>query len=454
MNTESSKPLVSNASFLLMCLLMACTCSAVQINEIMYHPAHNVGEPEDTGQEYIEFFNNTGASVDMTGWRISRGVRYDFPDGTLMVPNQYLVVAADVARFKSACQDVDSVIGDWTGTLSNRGESIALVDTSGAVIDEVEYCDQGDWSYRLLGPMVEGYAGWEWADEHDGGGNSLELINPNLLNEFGQNWQASRESGGTPGRQNSAFSTDVAPFILGVLHEPIIPTSSQQVTITANIRSYSKAPVEAAVFYRINGGESFDPVAMVDHGSDSFIARLPAQNHGAIVEFYVEAKDQAKNCRTWPGPAKPDLGQLTNALYQVDDTFDSNEPWCPGSRPVYYLIMTDVEKRKLEEIWTTSNSDAQINGTFVSRDGTGIECRYNVGIRNRGNIRGLTPISFRVNFPHDSPWRGVTALNINSKYPHSQLIGSALFKLAGLPAADAVAIQLLVKGLIWRLRTI
>lgn len=447
MNTESSKHLVSDVAFLLTCLLMARTCSAVQINEIMYHPGHNVGEPEDTGQEYIEFFNNIGASVDMTGWRISRGVAYEFPVGTVLAPNQYLVVAADVVRFKSVHQDVHSVIGDWTGALSNRGESITLVDASDAVIDEVEYCDQGDWSYRVLGPMVEGYAGWEWADEHDGGGNSLELINPNLLNEFGQSWQASQENGGTPGRQNSVFSTDVAPFILGVSHEPIIPTSSQQVTITANIRAHSKVPVEAAVFYRIDGDESFDSVAMVDHGGDSFVARLPAQNHGAIAEFYVEAKDQANNSRTWPGPARPDFGQLTNALYQVDDTFDSNEPWCAGSRPVYYLIMTDVEKRKLEEIWTTSNSDAQMNGTFVSRDGTGIECRYNVGIRNRGNIRGLTPISFRVNFLHDSPWRGVTVLNINSKYPHSQLIGSALFKLAGLPAADVAVIQLRVNGL-------
>ena len=448
MNTKLFRHAVCNTVLLLLCPFLAGAARGVQINEIMYHPGHNVGEPEDARQEYIELYNDSSNEVDMAGWSISRGVTYEFPEGTLLAPNQYLVVAADVVQFRSIHQDTETVIGNWTGRLTNSGESITLVDVFGNIIDEVEYCDQGDWSYHMLGPIVQGYAGWEWANEHDGEGKSLELVNSNLPNEYGQNWQASSSNNGTPGRQNSVSSPDVAPFIIDVAHEPIIPTSSQAVTVSANVVDYSTGPVDVEVFYRIDDSKTFDSMAMVNDGDgDSFIAILPAQDHGTIVEFHVEATDQANNSRTWPAPARPGSGQLTNALYQVDDSFDVNEPWSPGSQPVYYLIMTDAEKRRLEDMWTTSTSDAQMNGTFICRDGAGIQYRYNVGIRNRGNIRGLTPISFRVNFVHDDPWHGITALNVNSKYPHSQLMGSALFKLAGLVAADAAVIQLRVNGL-------
>ncbi len=440
--------LVFNRVLFLTYLIMAGTGYGVQINEIMYHPFHDMGEPEDTRQEYIELYNNTGNEVDMTGWCISQGVTYEFAAETILHPKQYLVVAADVVRFKSLYPHINIVIGDWTGKLSNNGESITLIDAFGTIVDEVDYCDQGDWSYRRLGPIVQGYAGWEWSNEHDGEGKSLELTNPNLPNECGQNWQASLNNNGTPGRQNSVYSADAAPFILDVAHEPIIPTSYDPVIISARIMNHLAGPVNVEVFYRVDGTAGFDSKAMISSSSDSSLtATLPAQTHGTIVEFYVKATDQASNSSTWPAPTRPGSQQLTNALYQVDDSFDASVPWSPGSRPVYYLIMTEAERLKLEEIWATSASDAQMNGTFISRDGTGIQYRYNIGIRNRGNIRGLTPISFRINFVHDDPWRGVTALNINSKYPYSQLMGSALFRLAGLAAANATVIQLRVNGL-------
>ena len=60
------------------------------------------------------------------------------------------------------------------------------------------------------------------------------------------------------------------------------------------------------------------------------------------------------------------------------------------------------------------NSDAQMNGTFISVDGTGTVVRRTVGIRNRGHgSRNRKPNSFRVNFNADHLWKGVSALNIN-----------------------------------------
>ena len=55
-------------------------------------------------------------------------------------------------------------------------------------------------------------------------------------------------------------------------------------------------------------------------------------------------------------------------------------------------------------------------------------------------------MSYRVNFPNDHSWKNVTALNLNTKYPHLELMGSVLFQMAGLPAADVRIVQLRVNG--------
>jgi hypothetical protein len=114
-------------------------------------------------------------------------------------------------------------VGDWSGWLSNSGERLTLVDAAGVVVDSVEYADEGDWSVRELGPTDMGHRGWQWSDQTDGGGKSLELINAAQPNEFAQNWAASLENEGTPGRANSVAASDLAPIIVDARHSPLIP---------------------------------------------------------------------------------------------------------------------------------------------------------------------------------------------------------------------------------------
>ena len=73
-----------------------------------------------------------------------------------------------------------------------------------------------------------------------------------------------------------------------------------------------------------------------------------------------------------------------------------------------------------------------MNGTFVSVDGNGVEVRYNVGIRNRGNgCRRANPNNYRVNFANDRPLNGVTGLNLNSQWGYRQHIGHTLIAWPG-----------------------
>jgi len=451
----------------------------VVINEIMYHPYHSLYGPEPLRLEYIELLNLGTEPVSLYWWRFTGGIDFTFTNDVILGGGQYLVVAADINAFSEKYPDVKNVFGGWHGHLSNSGETIELVDDNGTRIDRIRYADQGDWAVRQLGPLDFGHRGWVWSDEHDGLGKSLELVNPTLGNKYGQNWAASDVNEGTPGVANSVTSDDVAPLILNVGHFPVIPDSNEPVAVTARIIDEASSGITVTLYYRIDSSvyeegvyAHYDPngysmVAMFDDGAHGdggaddgvYGAWVPSQRHGTIVEFYVEASDSGANSRTWPAPSLVDgeFQQVTNALYQVDDSFNPDAMWVPGSRPLYYIIMTGAELGELNDIGDRNYqgdifaaepmSNAQMNATFISIDGIGTEVRYNVGVRNRGNRkRANPPMSYRVNFRHDQPWEQVTALNLNSKYPHLELMGSILYQMADLPAADVTIVRLNVNG--------
>jgi hypothetical protein len=435
----------------------------IVISEIMYHPYHSIEnpiEPEDIRAEYIELFNRESEDVNLAGWRITDGVDFVFPDSVTISAGGYLVVAADVNTFKANYPSVTNVVGGWDGRLSNSGEAIELIDGRRINIDHVRYADEGDWAVRVEGPLDYYHRGWVWYDEHDGGGKSLELINSALPNEYGQNWAASLDDGGTPGATNSAAYYDIAPMILDVKHRPFIPRSTDPVTVEASILDELVTGITVTLHYRVDGAPAFITTSMFDdatHGDEQagdgvYAAQIAAYPDDTIIEFYLKASDIGSNTRTWPAPSL--VGglpqQATNLLYQVDDSFDPNAIWVPGSQPIYRLIMTDAEWTELEYIGShrpDCETYAQMNATFISVDGVDSKLRYNIGIRNRGHgSRDDPPNNYRVNFPHDRSWKGVTAINLNTKYTYLQLIGSAIFRMSGLAHSEATAVQVRING--------
>ncbi len=446
----------------------------VIITEIMYHAYHGQGAPENKSLEYIELFNAASAAVNLSGWRFSNGVDFTFPDVALAA-GAYLVVAADVNEFAPLYPGVTNVVGGWTGFLSNSGERIELADNGGTVIDWVQYADEGDWAVRELGPADHGHRGWTWSDLHDGGGHSLELINPAMSNEYGQNWTASAAEGGSPGRSNSTGSADIAPLVLEVEHFPIIPGPNDVITVSARVLDESPTGLTVRLHYRADvsvAGDwtgsvhedlsSYQTATMFDDGThddldagDSIYGgQIPRHPDGTILEFYVEARDIAGKARTWPAASMVDgvPEQVNNALPMVDGSLSPY--WAPGGQPVQYLIMLERERDELAYIGSHSNdslSDAEMNGTFVNVDGAGVTARYIVGIRNRGagsrvNSNGSYRNNYRINFTHDDPYNGVTALNIKNRFSYLQLLGSVVWQMADLPAPVATAIQLRING--------
>ena len=143
----------------------------IVINEIMYDPPSNL-----TRGEYVELYNRSNETIDLSGWEFNDGIGYMFPAGTTLAPGGFLLVASNVNAFREIYGDAP-VVGEFTGQLSNNGERIRLVDQWGNLADEVDY-----------------RAGGEWPELANGGGSSLELIHPDADNSIGSAWRASNEA--------------------------------------------------------------------------------------------------------------------------------------------------------------------------------------------------------------------------------------------------------------------
>lgn len=441
-------------------LLVPVSRAEVVISEIMYHPLG-----ENSAEEYIEVHNNGGVPVDVSGWKFTRGVVFDFPTETPAIPaGGYLVVAADDAAFTAKYPTVSNFVAGWAGQLSNSSNTITLTNSVGAKMDEVDYSDDGDWGERRRQEAPDnGHLGWVWRSDADGAGKSLELINPLFDNSTGQNWASSASVGGTPGAANSVAAANIAPVISKVAHFPLVPKSADAVTITCQVRDDSATSTVVKLFHRVDGANTFDEAQMLDDGmhgdgvaNDGFFgAILPPQANGTIVEFYVSATDAGTLTRAWPAPARDGAGlvQTQNCLYQVDDTVYA------GAMPIYRMIMRATERVELGNINTDTgpipyppaddqtHSHSRFNATFISQDGTGSKSRYLAGARNRGNgSRSAQPQSFNVQFPNDDAWNGLTSLVLNSQNTPWQLLGSAIFRQSGLAAMESRAVQVRVNG--------
>ena len=422
--------------------------TGIVISEIMYHPSS-----ENVLEEYIELQNTGGTSANLTSWKFTKGVTFTFPNVSIPAGGR-LVVAANLATFNAKYPSVLNVVGGWTGTLNNDSEQIELEDANGKQVDSVRYADEGDWAVRQRGVLHFGYRGWAWYKPHDGLGNSLELINPNLDNSSGQNWTSSITPNGTPGTVNSVNSANIAPLILGANHFPTLPRSTDAITFNARLLDETAGGASMSLNYRVSGAATFTNVFMNDSGTNGdtvandgiWSTRLGPQPNNTVLEFYFRAVDAQNNARTWPGPAinAPDgvgpSGQVANALLQVDDTVYS----ITNALPLYKMIMTTAEYTEMNNIHNAgSSSDAQMNATFISIDGGGIETHYLVGVRNRGHgSRGSG--NYRIGFRSDDSWKGVSAVNFNAVNPYAQHFGSVLARRSGAqgPAVYVAQVRL------------
>lgn len=407
----------------------------VVINEILYRPGTTF--PENPALEFIELHNRGANAIPLTGWSISSGVTYAFPAGTSIPAGGYLAVAANVAQFQATYPGVTNVVGGWTGSLSNGGEKIKLTDAGGNDQDEVSYASEGDWATRV---RESTWGGWDWSTPADGGGRSLELRNPRLSNDNGQNWTPSTAVRGTPGAANGALTANIAPVIKAVKHSPAVPTPTDRVRISCELNDESPfSALNASLFWReatTTTPGAFQEIVMSQDGEGEWFAQLEPLANLAIVEFYLSATDGV-NTRTWPAPTSE--GQNANCQYQVSSEAVSS------TAGMYRLTLTAAENNAFNNV--NSGSDRQFNHTLIIQRGAETEIRYLCDFRIRGNSsRSYQFRPLRVNIPADDDLGGSTRFNLNPRSSHLQHLGMRLMQAAGLRAPDTIPVELRRNG--------
>jgi len=162
----------------------------IVINEIMYAP---ISLNDD--DQYVELYNRGTNVVDLSGWRFISGIGFSFPSNTFISPDGYFVVARNSARMLTNYPNLNAgnLGGNFTGTLSHRGERLALAMPEAALILNT----QGAWTTNIVYPVVNEVsyqAGGQWGQWSHEGGSSLELIDPRADNDLAPNWADSDET--------------------------------------------------------------------------------------------------------------------------------------------------------------------------------------------------------------------------------------------------------------------
>jgi len=280
-------------------LLLLCCCSEsekplepgdIVINEIMYHP------PLDRDDlQYVEVYNRSAEPVEVSGWSFSKGIKFTFPEGSILNSHSYAVVVRDKKAFIETYGKDIPLSGQFSGRLSHGGEKIELVDSDNNPVDRVIYSDKAPWP---LGP--------------DGFSPSLERICPHEAGHLCQNWAASRlpytrKHLGTPGRKNDSAQENLPPVIMNVLHHPETPAPGQPVTVNADVSDVDGMETVKLTYTVAGAWNESQPVEidMTGNGKNRYQAVIPGQKDHHIVRYSIRARDKTGAIRSRPHRNEP-----------------------------------------------------------------------------------------------------------------------------------------------------
>ena len=167
----------------------------IVINEIMFAPL-----PGDA--EYVEIVNCSNAVVDLEGWKMTVGT-HEFllaERGSSVRSGEMFVLASDSAllrRFPGAGalpRGAVAYAGAGSLSLGNTGDVVVIRDAGGALMDSVAFLPS--WHNPAIVERT---------------GRSLERIQPKGGSNDSRNWSTCvAPIGGTPGRQNSVYTSSRA----------------------------------------------------------------------------------------------------------------------------------------------------------------------------------------------------------------------------------------------------
>lgn len=155
------------------------------INEIMYDAPGT-----DSEQEWVEIKNLSTQEINLTGFKINDGTNHllneppkNSGQGSFVLPaNGFLIIADNAERFLAEHPGVNCSVIDSSLSLKNSAGEVKLLDNEGQEVSTVSYTSS------------------------QGGAGDGQTLERKITPDNTIFWQASQETGGSPGQENSPYA--------------------------------------------------------------------------------------------------------------------------------------------------------------------------------------------------------------------------------------------------------
>ena len=213
--------------------------SAVIINEIHYNAADSIYLNNQTvsgeAYEFIEIHNTSNSLLFLNELNFSSGINYTFGPSSVILPNGYIVLAKNATRFQQKYGFAP--YGQYSESLSDVGELVALEDFFGNDIDQVHYSASSPWDST---PSM--------------GQSSLGFNNSTNSSNIALNWQAQAVKV-TPNAMN-VFSTCINIIVESNFPQIVSGTKHAVISIETNgiVTNNNNATYKAGNFVELLPG--------------------------------------------------------------------------------------------------------------------------------------------------------------------------------------------------------
>lgn len=179
----------------------------LRLTEVNYHPL--IEDSIDADKfEFVELKNVGSSILDLNGVQFSKGISYQFAEGTYLGAGNVIVLAADKDDFFNRYGFMP--YDDYKGQLDNSGERLMVISAGVDTLCNVRYSDSSPWD-----SLADGY------------GYSLvpTTSNPEFNQDSSIYWMASSAIGGSPGQDDSYGNVGVADskVVQNALHSYCYP---------------------------------------------------------------------------------------------------------------------------------------------------------------------------------------------------------------------------------------
>ena len=216
--------------FLLLWFLFAkASLAQIVLSEIMFNPAGN-----ERYDEFVELYNSGESPVDLLGWRLSDGTKFNtilpFEKSSRLLPGQFAIIFVP-NYFQHSCSYDKEIPAEALIFTIDRSQfgAYGLKNSEGEVVS-------------IHSPDTTVVAAFQYTPDNEDG-FSEEKIECDMGDEIG-NWANSTRFNGTPGYENSVTPKNHDLALNAIFCRPVKPCNKDSIVLVLGIKNIGKQRAE------------------------------------------------------------------------------------------------------------------------------------------------------------------------------------------------------------------